>query len=233
MTAAESQPGVCEILAVRWPTSRRFGAIAERAQTMEYYGSSKFGWGVAWLEDGAVRQHRFAGRMEDDEAVPGWLESVASTKFVIHFRRPTLLSTIQLANTQPFLTDDADLAFCHNGLFAEHESYRPLYAGRLAGVADSEIGFCMLQDITRSGVPATEALAMVHAKLGGQANLATLEGDGTLTLFSSHERNRFWTFRDGDACLAATELHSPDGSLFNLIFPDATDRAIVTDGAEL
>jgi predicted glutamine amidotransferase len=224
---------MCEILAVRWATSRPFAAIAEQARAMEYYGSGKFGWGVAWLEDGAVRRHRFAGRMEEDEAVAGWLNSVTSTSFVIHFRRPTLLSTIHVTNTQPFLTDDAGLAFCHNGLFAEFESYRPRYAERLAGVADSEIGFCMLQDLTGSGVPASEALAMVYAKLGGQANLATLEGDGTLTLFSNHERNRFWTFRDGDAYVAATELHSPDGSLFNLVFPDATDRAIMTDSALL
>ena len=157
--------------------------------------------------------------MEEDEAVSGYLQSVESTKFVIHFRRPTLLSTIHLANTQPFLTEAADLAFCHNGLFADFESYRGVYAQRLAGVADSEIGFCMLEDLTESGVPVGDALAMVYEKLGGQANLAALAADGTLSLYSNHERNRFWTFRDGDADVAATELHSPDGSLFNLIFP--------------
>ncbi len=40
-------------------------------------------------------------------------------------------------------------------------------------------------------------------------------------------------FRDGDADVAATELHSPDGSLFNLVFPDATDRAVVRESAVL
>lgn len=224
---------MCEILAVRWPTARPFSAIAQHARAMEYYGSGKFGWGVAWLADGKVERHRFAGRMEEDQAVSDYLGAVESTKFVVHFRRPTLLSTIQLANTQPFVTDSADLAFCHNGLFADFESYRPGYAQRLAGVADSEIGFCLLQDMTASGVPVGEALAMVYQKLGGQANLAALCGDGTLALYSNHERNRFWTFRDGDAELAATELHSPDDSLFNLIFPAATDRAIVTESAVL
>jgi len=200
---------------------------------MEYYGSGKFGWGVAWLEEGQVRRHRYPGRMEDDEAVESYLRAVVSTKFLIHFRRPTLLSTIHMANTQPFTTDDAGLAFCHNGLFAEYDAYRPVYAQRLAGVADSEIGFCMLQDIIRSGVPICDALAMVYEKLGGQANLATLDQQGVLALYSKHQRNRFWTFRDGDADMAATELHSPDGSLFNLIFPDATDRAVVDESAIL
>jgi hypothetical protein len=37
----------------------------------------------------------------------------------------------------------------------------------------------------------------------------------------------------GDADVAATELHSPDGSLFNLIFPDAAGRAIVDESAVL
>ncbi|MGO8957399.1 MAG: class II glutamine amidotransferase [Streptosporangiaceae bacterium] len=224
---------MCEILAVRWAEARPFAAIAENARAMEYYGSGKFGWGVAWLEDGQVRRHRYAGRMEEDEAVAGYLDSVQSTKFVIHFRRPTLLSTIHLANTQPFVTAAADLAFCHNGLFADFESYRGAYAERLTGVADSEIGFCMLQDMMGSGVPVSDALAMVYEKLGGQANLAALAADGTLSLYSNHERNRFWTFREGEADIAATELHSPDGSLFKLIFPDATDRAVVAESAVL
>ncbi len=58
-----------------------------------------------------------------------------------------------LANTQPFLTEAADLAFCHNGLFADYESYRAAYAERLAGVADSEIGFCMLRGPDGVGRP--------------------------------------------------------------------------------
>ena len=150
----------------------------------------------------------------------------------MHFRRPTLLSTIQIANTQPFLTAAEDLAFCHNGLFTEAESYRPAYADRLAGAADSEVGFCMLQDLVGSGTAICDALAIVHAKLGGNANLATLDSRGVLALFSKHERNQFWTFRTGDADVAATELHSPDGSLFNLIFPGATDRAVVDESAQ-
>ena len=169
--------------------------------------------------------------MADDPAVDGDLAAVTSTEFLVHFRRPTLLSTIQIADTQPFLTAAQDLAFCHNGLFTEAESYRPEYADRLAGAADSEVGFCMLQDLVESGTAICDALAIVHAKLGGNANLATLDSQGVLALFSKHERNQFWTFRVGDADVAATELHSPDGSLFNLIFPGATDRAVVDESA--
>ena len=224
---------MCEILAVRWPEPTPFSALAGWARAMEYYGSGRFGWGVAWLDGDRVARHRDPGSMGDDPAVEGHLATVTSTEFLVHFRRPTLLSTIQIADTQPFLTAAEDLAFCHNGLFTEAESYRPEYADRLAGAADSEVGFCMLQDLVESGIATCDALAIVHAKLGGNANLATLDSRGVLALFSKHERNQFWTFKTGDADVAATELHSPDDSLFSLIFPGATDRAIVTESVIL
>jgi hypothetical protein len=69
----------------------------------------------------------------------------------------------------------------------------------------------------------------VHAKLGGNANLATLDAQGQIALFSRHETNRFWTFRAGEAQVAATELHSPDDSLFTLIFPQAAGRTVVDE----
>ena len=230
---------MCEILAVKWPEPRPFSAVAPWARAMEHYGSGRFGWGVAWLDEaaagaaGRVRVHVDTGQMAADEAVAGQLGAVESTRFLVHFRRPTLLSTIQLADTQPFVMENSDLAFCHNGLFAEHAAFRPTYAGRLKGAADSQIGFCMLQDMAGEGVPVCDALAIVHAKLGGNANLATLDTRGDIALFSQHQTNRFWTFQLGDAQIAATELHSPDDSLFTLIFPQASRRAIVDESVLL
>jgi predicted glutamine amidotransferase len=230
---------MCEILAVRFPEPRPFAAIAGWARAMEFYGSGRFGWGVAWRDlsagDGTVRAHRDTGQLALDPAVTGWLARVESTEFLVHSRRPTLLSTIQLADTQPFVTPDSGLAFCHNGLFRDREAYRAQYAGRLAGGADSEIGFCMLQDVIASGVPVVDALGLVHAKLNGNANLATLAADGTISLFSRHETNRFFTFSYGDAKIAATELHSPDDSVFRLVFSEApvADRATVDEGVIL
>ena len=231
---------MCEILAVKWPEPRPFSAVAPWARAMEHYGSGRFGWGVAWLDEdaggeagGRVRVHIDTGQMAADQAVAGELGTVESTRFVIHFRRPTLLSTIQLADTQPFVTEENDLAFCHNGLFAEREAFRPAYAGRLKGGADSQIGFCMLQDMAGEGVPVCDALAMVYAKLGGNANLATLDTGGDIALFSQHQTNRFWIFRLGEAQIAATELHSPDDSLFTLIFPSADRRAVVDESVLL
>ena len=228
---------MCEILAVRWPEPRPFAAIAGWAMAMEHYGSARFGWGVAWLEDGAagplVRAHVGTGQLAADDAVAGGLDGVRSSHFLVHLRRPTMLSTITRADTQPFVTEKNDLAFCHNGLFKERDTFRPAYAGRLKGSSDSHIGFCMLQDVMAEGAAPCDALGLVHAKLGGNANLATLDAQGAIALFSRHETNRFWTFRLGEAQIAATELHSPDDSLFTLIFPGADRRAVVDESALL
>ena len=152
---------MCEVLAVRWPEPRPFSVLAGWARAMEYYGSGRFGWGVAWVADGQVRAHLDTGQMAEDPAVGQELAAVESDRFLVHFRRPTLLSTIQLADTQPFVSREKNFAFVHNGLFKERDTVRPDYAGRLKGSADSEIGFCMLQDFIDDGVSASDALAMV------------------------------------------------------------------------
>jgi glutamine phosphoribosylpyrophosphate amidotransferase len=149
---------------------------------------------------------------------------------VVHFRRPSRLSTIQLADTQPFVDDAGSVAFAHNGRFTEELEYRPAYVDRLVGAADSEVGFLMFLDLLGAGVPAVESMQIVHSKLGGNANLAALDGGGEIAIYSKYPGNRCWTFRLGEARVAATELHSPDGSLFELIF---TERAVVDGGARL
>jgi hypothetical protein len=42
-----------------------------------------------------------------------------------------------------------------------------------------------------------------------------------------------WHFRLGDAELASTDLHSADNSVFDLVFPAATDRELIEPGTAL
>ena len=110
---------MCEILAVRFPEPRPFAAIASWAVAMEHYGSARFGWGVAWLDDAAaprIRARVGTGQLAADDGVAGGLDGVRSSHFLVHLRRPTMLSTITRAATQPFISEKNDLAFCHNGL---------------------------------------------------------------------------------------------------------------------
>ncbi|HXY43725.1 MAG TPA: class II glutamine amidotransferase [Acidimicrobiales bacterium] len=224
---------MCEILVVTGAAPRTFSTVVDSARSMEYYGSANFGWGVAWLENGRVEHYRSVGRLRDEADAAERLGPIESTHFLVHFRRPSKLSTIQMADTQPFLDEGHALAFAHNGRFVEEAEYRPTYADHLLGAADSEVGFAMFQDLLAAGAPMGEALETVHSKLGGRANLVAMDSDGRVALYSSYEGNRLWTFRDGDAMMAATELHSPDGSLFDLIFPNATKRRVVEGSGTL
>jgi predicted glutamine amidotransferase len=200
---------------------------------MEYYGSAKFGWGVAWLDSGQVRRYRNVGQLADDDKDAYFLNDVESTHFLIHFRRPSKLSTIQVEDTQPFMDEERTFAFVHNGRFANEEEYRPAYADRCAGAADSEVGFLMFEDLLADGLPMDESMQIVHSRLGGPANLAAINSDGGIALYSSYAGNRFWTFRVGDVAMAATQLHSSDNSLFDLVFPDSTERKLVDGCAAL
>ena len=89
---------MCEIVAVHWRSRRPFGELLPWAEKVEHYGLGSFGWGVAWLDGGRVGCHRFPGRMKEDPYVQAGLLEVRSTHFLVHFRRPNKLSTVQLAD---------------------------------------------------------------------------------------------------------------------------------------
>lgn len=222
---------MCEILAVCSREPRPFSVLMPWARKMEYYGLANFGWGVAWLDGGRVERYRFEGRLSEDEQAEGALGGVSSTHYLVHFRRPNRLSTVQLADTQPFLSRDERFAFCHNGTFIREAEFRGRFEGRLEGKADSEVGFRMFEDYLGQGLTAEEALVQTHGQLNGNANMGYLGVDGELVLFNSYQTNRFQRFRVDGVEVAATELHSPDDSLFRLIFPEATDRRRIS-GAE-
>jgi predicted glutamine amidotransferase len=222
---------MCEIFAVHWERPTPFSTVMPWARKVEYYGLGNFGWGVAWLEGGQVQHYRYEGRLSEDENADRALAEVSSTHYLVHFRRPNRLSTVQLADTQPFLSDDGRFAFCHNGSFTGEAEFRGRFAGRLEGKADSEVGFRVFEELLGQGVGPEDALARTYEQLHGTANLGYLGAEGDLVLFNAYPRNLFHRFRVDGAEVAATELHSPDDSLFRLVFPTATDRHVIT-GAE-
>ena len=224
---------MCEILAVRWPAPTPFAAVMPWAKKMEYWGAANHGWGVAWLEGDRVRRYRYPGRLAEDPDAAKELAGVASTHYLVHMRRPNRLSTIQMADTQPFLADGGRFAFCHNGTFVRDKEFRARFAQILEGQADSEVGFRIFEEILDGGAGAEDALAKTYEQLGGIANLGYLGADGELVVFNAYKNNRIFRFRMGDAQVAATELHSPDDSLFTLIFHDATERRVITGGESL
>jgi predicted glutamine amidotransferase len=214
---------MCEMLAAAWPHEHPFSDIRDQVGELERLGVAGFGWGVAWLGVDGIERVRGLGRYVDEGPSDPRLASAFSSRFVVHLRRPSRLSTVSMFDTQPFV-DELDGAWCHNGLFTRSELLRSMFAGELNGAADSEVGWAHFREQRVMGLSAEDAMRTVDQSLGGAMNLAHLGADGALTVYSRNDTNALWTFRVGDGRYASTALHSDDESVFNLVFPDAIDR---------
>ncbi|MGH9245080.1 MAG: class II glutamine amidotransferase [Acidimicrobiales bacterium] len=228
---------MCELLTVAYESPQRLGPLLDRALDVERYGVDGFGWGVAWLDvdDGRgirVQGYRKVISLAEDGDGRRRLSDVASVRFLIHLRRPSLLSTVQLADTQPFVDRDGRFAFAHNGRFDHHDRYRERFGSALEGRADSEVGFALFRAELEHETP-RRALAATLAKLGGYGNLVYLGDHGEIVAIGAHYQNPFWRFRLDGAAVACTAFHSEDRSLFELVFTDARDEVPVGRTAEI
>jgi predicted glutamine amidotransferase len=214
---------MCEIVAAAWPDARPAGPLLEQARAVERFGIDGFGWGLAWVDpDGRVRGYRSVDSLAADAAGREAAARIESTRFLVHLRRPTLLSTVDLADTQPFVDEAGSFAFVHNGRFEHHEFHRRRYAAVLHGRADSEVGFRVFAHHLPAMGPSQAMTRTLH-DLGGYGNVAFLGVDGELIARSGHPLNPFWRFRLDDGIVAATACHSEDHSVFDLVFTGAEE----------
>jgi len=100
---------MCEQITVLWPSPQPFDRVTDWLLQIERFGSCRLGWGVAWRDRGEVRSYRSIGSFTGDLAGRAILAEVESAEFMVHLRRPTLLSTMQLADAQPFVDAAAPL----------------------------------------------------------------------------------------------------------------------------
>lgn len=215
---------MCEVLAVAWSRPESFERVLPWAVHLERLGVAGFGWGIAWLDErGSVSTFKRPTRLAEDLSTARGLRDIRSRRFLVHLRRPSRLSTVQLADTQPFAQEGA-FAFCHNGHLDRHAEHRERLQGRIRGQADSEVGFLLLEDLLDEGMHPAGALAEVHRRLTGEANLGFLPSEGPLLVYGGNARNPLWRCRVDDAEVAVTGLHSDDESVFQLLFASATDR---------
>ena len=218
---------MCEILAVAWQQPQPLERVLSWAREVEHLGIARFGWGVAWISrDGRLRGYRKPTSLADDPEGGHRIAMESSPRVLIHLRRPSILSTVQLADTQPFLDKRGRYAFAHNGYLKRHSDFRPRYQDILEGEADSEVGFRLFDSILKSQPPAA-ALRAVHEELGGTANLGYLSADGELNVYGGNRENPLWRFQYEGATVACTGLHSNDDSLFALLFNEARNREAV------
>jgi glutamine phosphoribosylpyrophosphate amidotransferase len=205
------------------------------AEGLERYGIAGFGWGAAWLDaSGGLRSYRNLGAFRDDPAREDIGRSQTHAALV-HLRRPSRLSTVTEADTQPFEDPAGRFAFSHNGDLRNYRPWRERYRaeGRIAGRADSETAQRWLEDnwpAVDVATPNGDILAGLHGVFGGQANLALLTPDGVLRHYAGNSENPLFSFRLGPVRLVSTGIYSIDRSLFRLVAPGATDRHVVPAG---
>jgi predicted glutamine amidotransferase len=224
---------MCEHFVARASEPFRIDALWAFTERLERFGMAGFGWGAAWLtQDGRLETHRDPRAFRDDPE-HGAVGRHETTSLLVHLRRPSKLSTLQLADTQPFADPDGRFAFSHNGDLRNHRESRRRYqaAGRIAGRADSEVGARWLEDAWAACPSPADALRSLHATFGGQANLAVLTADGSVVHYAGNTENPVFAFRLGRIGIASTALYSIDRSLFQLVAPDARDRRLIRPGA--
>jgi glutamine phosphoribosylpyrophosphate amidotransferase len=223
---------MCEHVIARSAEPFTLGRLWDVVAGLERYGLGGWGWGVAWATpDGRLAAHRDPGTFRDDPATDD-LAAVETTAMLAHLRRPSRLSTIGLADTQPFLDPAGRFAFSHNGDLRDYRTARAAYAaaGRIEGRADSEVGQRWLEDHWADHGDATVALATMHDRFDGQANLMALGADGEAHVYAGNTENPVFTFRIDALGVASTGLYSLDRSLFQLVARGARQRRVVHPG---
>jgi glutamine phosphoribosylpyrophosphate amidotransferase len=196
---------------------------------LERFGIAGFGWGAAWIDaDGQISSHRDVRAFHDDPK----RETVGrheTTSALVHLRRPSRLSTLGPADTQPFDDPAGRYSFSHNGDLMLHREWRSRYRaqGRIKGRADTEVGARWLEDEWRDGESVPHLLGALHDTFGGQANLAVLTTSGGAHHYAGNRENPVFTFRLGQIGVAATALYSLDRSVFRYAALGATERRLV------
>jgi glutamine phosphoribosylpyrophosphate amidotransferase len=220
---------MCEHFIARSAEPFRLDELWPFAERLERFGIAGFGWGAAWIRaDGRLDSYRDVRSFRDD---PGHerVGATETTAALVHLRRPSRLSTLTRADTQPFDDPGGRFSFSHNGDLRDYKSLRAGFRaqGRIHGRADTEVGARWLEDAWRPDEPAAHLLAALHDRFGGQANLAVLSADGTPHHYAGNGDNPVFSFRLGRIGLVSTGIYSLDRSLFRFVAPSATDRRLV------
>lgn len=223
---------MCEHFVARADEPFRIDELWPLAERVERWGLGGFGWGAAWLTTdptAPLAAHRDVRAFRDDAAGRDAVGAIETTALLVHLRRPSRLSTLGPADTQPFVDPAGRFAFGHNGDLRDWRSWRRRYQaqGRIAGRADSEVGARWLEDAWDADEPVPHLLGVLHDTFGGQANFAVLAADGIPWTYAGNGENPVFTFRLGRIRVASTGLYSLDRSLFRFAATGATDRKLV------
>ena len=224
---------MCEQYVARAAEPFRIDELWPFTERLERWGLAGFGWGAAWVRaDGRLCSYRAASAFRDDTEGVANVGREETTALLVHLRRPSRLSTLQVADAQPFDDPAGRFSFSHNGDLREWRTFRPTFQaqGRIHGRADTEVGARWLEDAWRPDASVAGLLGSLHDRFGGQANLAVLTADGVPHHYAGNGENPVFSFRLGRIGVVSTGIYSLDRSLFRFVAPDATARHLVRQG---
>jgi Glutamine amidotransferase domain len=235
---------MCEHYVARAAEPFQIDELWPFTERLERYGLAGFGWGAAWLNaDGRLQSHRDTRSFCDDPVGSAHVGAQETTSLLVHLRRPSRLSTLQLPDTQPFDDPAGRFSFSHNGEFKDWRPLRERFRAqnRIHGRADSEVAARWLEDAWdgaedgagaggREDTGRSPLLPELHDRFGGQANMALLAADGTAIHYAGNAENPVFAFRLGRIGIVSTGIYSLDRSLFRFVAPGATDRRLIRPG---
>ena len=224
---------MCEHYVARASEPFRLDELWPFTDRLERYGIAGFGWGAAWLTgEGRLASYRHLRAFRDDPGREA-LGATETTAALVHLRRPSKLSTLGMADTQPFDDPAGRFSFSHNGDLRDIRAWRTRYRseGRIHGRADTEVGARWLEDAWLTAPDPGGLLKTLHETFGGQANLSVLAADGSASAYAGNTENPVFAFRLGRIGVACTGIYSLDRSVFRYVAPGAEERRLVRVGA--
>jgi len=225
---------MCEQYVARADTPFRIDELWAFTDRLERNGIASYGWGATWLgADGELHSYRDIGTFVDDAAGREQVGAETTRALLVHLRRPSKLSTIGPADTQPFDDPAGRYSFSHNGDLRHELRFRKKFqdAGRLKGRADTEVGARWLEDEWNGGADVPGVLLRLHEAFEGDANLAVLTRDGSGYHYAGNSQNPVFSFDLGGIRLISTGIHSLDRSFFKFVVPEAENRKLIPRGA--
>jgi glutamine phosphoribosylpyrophosphate amidotransferase len=229
---------MCEQYIARAAEPFRIDELWPFTERLERFGLAAFGWGAAWLaDDGRLCGHRDVRAFRDDPGGAADVGAQETRALLVHLRRPSRLSTLQLPDAQPFDDPAGRFSFSHNGEFKDWRPLRARYQeqDRIHGRADTEVAARWLEDAWddadgHDGADHATLLPALHDRFGGQANMAVLDGDGNAVHYAGNDENPVFAFRLGRIGVVSTGIYSLDRSIFRFVATGATDRRLVRSG---
>ena len=153
-----------------------------------------------------------------------------TTSVLVHLRRPSRLSTLDLADTQPFVDPAGRFASATTATSVTRPpGRRTAGPGRIHGRADTEVGARWLEDAWRDDAPGAHLRPPCTSDSGARRT-CVLAADGTPYAYAGNSENPVFTFELDGIGIATTGIYSTDRSVFRYAASGATEGGWCDNG---